>query len=260
MLIISLPRIRGKFVEFIYRNSRFIQNLSKLLSHIFPLAPLLHLLPPESYARDVGDVPFLWIFSRFFVKSKTIETAHLWRTWLAVLERTHHNRARGRRTNRRGTSRIGARPLTVREIEIRVNSLVHASTSLPKKRLSGRGNGAAPFRRISGMRVSMVLCLSSPPLHSLRAACEVKTGAGGGGRGVDSTPRNGRVTRVEVEVKREMATTRAHRPIAPVIVRRRFFRSYAAPWHRDFTEIRSVSSIGWRPPQKARGAARFLRD
>ena len=66
------------------------------------------------------------------------------------------------------------------------------------------------------MRVSMVLCLSFPPFHSLRAACEVKTG-------VDSTLRNGRVTRVEVEEKREMATTRAHRPIAPVIVRRSLF-------------------------------------
>lgn len=114
--------------------------------------------------------------------------------------------------------------MTVREIEIR-GEFFGARDYIPsKKRLSGRGNGVAPFRRISGMRVSIVLCLSSPPFHSLRTACEVKTG-------VDSTLRNGRVTRAEVEEKREMATTRAHRPVALVIVRRSPFAffSYAAP-------------------------------
>lgn len=86
--------------------------------------------------------------------------------------------------------------MTVREIEIRGEFFGARDYIPPKKRLSGRGNGVAPFRRISGMRVSIVLCLSSPPFHSLRTACEVKTG-------VDSTLRNGRVTRAEVEEKRE---------------------------------------------------------
>lgn len=62
--------------------------------------------------------------------------------------------------------------------------------------------------------------------------------------------RNGRVTREEVEEKREMATTRAHRPIAPVIVRRSLF---ARTLCRDIAILRKFDRFcaddgGWCLP------------
>lgn len=88
-----------------------------------------------------------------------------------------HERGRGGGIEIGGTERgpLGPGPLMVRrEIEIRVNSLVHASTS-PKSVQVAAAMAAAPYpRRISGMGVlSMAPRLSSPTPLVLRFALRI---------------------------------------------------------------------------------------